>query len=164
MCFFPRFYSSSPVERRSAATRGGSRKETLNHRRLAARHAKMAAAPLGFKVPGKACVLPGGARAAALAPSLLPSAGRPARLTEPLSTPTTAVRPAGCPSAGPGGGKGSGFLGSSRAKSKGSAKWGADHPAPSRITNPHSPIHPHSIRAHRVTSCGQYKTCRLNSS
>lgn len=54
----PRFYSSSPVERRRAITRGGSRKETLNHRRLAARHAKMAAAPLGFKVPGKACVLP----------------------------------------------------------------------------------------------------------
>lgn len=68
--FFPRFYSSSAVERRRAAIWGGSRKETLNHRRLAARHAKMAAAPLGFKVPGKACVLPGGARAAALALSL----------------------------------------------------------------------------------------------
>lgn len=73
--FFSRFYSPSPVERRRAATRGGSRKETLNHRRLAARHAKMAAAPLGFKVPGKACVLPRGARAAALPPS----ARRPAR-------------------------------------------------------------------------------------
>lgn len=73
--FSPGFYSSSPVERRRAATRGESRKETLNHRRLAARHAKMAAAPLGFKVPGKACVLPGGARTDALSPS----ARRPAR-------------------------------------------------------------------------------------
>lgn len=73
--FFSRFYSPSPVERRRAATRGESRKETLNHRRLAARHAKMAATPLGFKVPGKACVLPRGARAAALPPL----ARRPAR-------------------------------------------------------------------------------------
>ena len=58
----PRFYSS-------LSGKEESRKETLNHRRLAARHAKMAAAPQGFKVPGKACVLPWGARAAALPPS-----------------------------------------------------------------------------------------------
>lgn len=57
-CFFTQVLLFSSVERRRAATRGESRKETLNHRRLAARHAKMATAPLGFKVPGKACVLP----------------------------------------------------------------------------------------------------------
>lgn len=53
----------------------------------------MAAAPLGFKVPGKACVLPGGARAAALPPM----AGRPALAPQPLSTPASVARPASAP-------------------------------------------------------------------
>lgn len=58
VCGFPQVLSFQPCGKEESRNRGGSRKETLNHRRLAARHAKMAAAPLGFKVPGKACVLP----------------------------------------------------------------------------------------------------------
>lgn len=51
----PRFYSSLSGKE---SHNPGREPERNNHRRLAARHAKMAAAPQGFKVPGKACVLP----------------------------------------------------------------------------------------------------------